>query len=156
MTKCPKCGYEETTENSSEIDLSLYYQRSERYSGKKLGNSNTSMQNYGCGLMCFSYVKKMDPIEVNQLFIDKGVYSGDMIVFEKACAALELKNYEKSTDINRMPTQEEIIKEVLLGKSQHFTVRINKDGKRTIFDPWTGKIQSINFYTFRSYRIFDK
>lgn len=156
MIKCPKCGYEESTENSSEIDLSLYYQRSKRYSGKKLGNSNSSMQNYGCALMCFSYAKRMDPLEVNQIFIDKGVYSGDMINFGRACDALNLKNYEKNIDINRMPTQEETIKEVYLGKYQHFTVRINKNGNRKIFDPWTGKMQTINFYTFKSYRIFDK
>lgn len=41
MKKCPKCGYIEPQENE------IYYQRSTRYKGKKLGKSNTSMQNYG-------------------------------------------------------------------------------------------------------------
>lgn len=141
---------------TGEFPTEYYHQRSDRYKGKKLGNSSTSMQTCGCALMCWSYVSKRDPLEVNQLFIDKGVYSGDKIVFEKACSVLGFKNYEKSTDINRMPDQEETIKEVSLGKSQHFTIRINKDGKRTIYDPWLGEVLSINYYNFRSYRIFDK
>lgn len=154
MERCPKCGYSPLDE--IQLDKDIYYQRSDRYAGKKLGKSKTSMQNFGCALMCWSYVFKKDPLEVNQLFIDKGVYIGDMINFAKACEVLGGKNYEKSTNINRMPSQEETIKEVLLGKSQHFVVRINKDGKRTIYDPWTNMILPINHYSFRSYRIFDK
>ena len=145
--KCPKCGYEEVA--------NMYWQRNPRYKGKKLGKSNTSMQQYGCALMCLSYVTDKDPLDVNQLFIEKGVYTDDMINFAKACEVLGLKNYEKNTNINRMPTQEEVIKEVKLGRSQHFVVRINK-GKRTIFDPWLGNVQSINHYPFVSYRIFNK
>jgi len=150
MKKCPKCGYEET--NPSE----MYYQRSKLYDGKKLGKSNTSMQTYGCALMCWSYVAGKDPLDVNQLFIDKGVYKNDLIIFDKACTALGFKDYEKNTNIGRMPTQEQTIKEVKLGKGQHFVVRINRDGKRTIFDPWTNQILPINEYKFRSYRIFNK
>lgn len=155
MIKCPNCGFEIFNDTNVAFDISIYYQRSNRYKGLKLGKSQTSMQDYGCALMCFSYIKRMDPLTVNQLFIDKGVYSADMINFSKACEFLDLKNYEKNTDISRMPKQEETIKEVKLGKGQHFVVRINKNGKRTIFDPWTGEIKTINFYTFKSYRIFD-
>ena len=150
MAKCTQCGQE-----LPQV-ANMYWQRNPRYKGLKLGKSNTSMQNYGCFLMCLSYVIDKDPLEVNQLFIEKGVYSNDMIIASKACEVLGLKDYEKSTNINRMPTQEETIKEVQMGKSQHFVVRINKDGKRTIYDPWQNKILSINFYPFKSYRIFNK
>lgn len=132
----------------------MYYQRSKRYSGHFLGLSKTSMQQYGCALMCFSRIAGKDPFEVNQLFIEKGVYSGDMIDFGKACKALGFTDYEKNYDINRMPTQKLTIKEVWLGKGQHFVVRINDKG-RSIFDPWTNKILPINEYKFRSYRIFN-
>lgn len=135
--------------------LEYYWQRSPRYKGLKLGNSQTSMQTYGCALMCWSYVFKKDPLEVNKLFIDKGVYNGDMINFAKACEVLGGKNYKKDTNIDNMPSQEETIKEVRMGKSQHFVVRFNKDGKRTIFDPWLGEVKPINHYTFKSYRVFD-
>lgn len=150
MFICPKCGYKE------EEIKNIYWQRNHRYKGMKLGKSNTDWQNYGCALMCWSYVSDKDPLEVNKLFIDKGVYSGDMINFQKACEVLGFKDYEKSTDINRMPEQEETIKEVWLGRSQHFVIRLNKDGKRTIFDPWTNLILPINEYPFKSYRIFNK
>lgn len=148
FTKCPKCGYEEN-EN-------IYWQRNPRYKGLKLGNSNTSMQQYGCFLMCLSYVTRKDPIEVNRLLTEQGGYSGDMILTPKAFEILGLKYIKTERDINKMPEQEESIKEVLLGRSQHFTVRINKDGKRTIFDPWLGEVKPINYYPFRSYRIFNK
>lgn len=139
------------------LDDSIYHQLSARYKGMKLGNSNTSMQIYGCALMCFSYVKRMDPLEVNKLFIEKGVYvNGDLINFAKACEVLGLKNYRRDDNINNMPSQEETIKQVYLGRSYHFVVRFNKDGKRSIFDPWTGDEQVINYYKFKSYRVFNK
>lgn len=149
FTKCPKCGYQEIEEN-------IYYQRGKRYEGLKLGKSKTSMQNYGCHLMAWSYAAQMDPIEVNKLFIENGVYNYDMIISEKAAKALNLKWIGKFIDINYMPKQEITIKEVRLGKGQHFVVRINKDGKRTIFDPWEGKVLPINYYPFKSYRVIEK
>lgn len=147
---CPKCGYKENV-----LDQSVYWQRNPRYKGYKLGYSMTSMQQYGCYLMCLSYVTGLDPIDVDKLFMEKGVYNGDLIM-PKAFDVLGLKNYQKVTDIERMPTQELSIKEVLLGRSQHFVVRIFRDNKRWIFDPWDGKELPINHYPFRSYRVFDK
>lgn len=137
-------------------DQSIYHQLNPRYKGWTLGKSKTSMQLYGCALMCWSYVARKDPKEVDKLFIEKGVYNVDMIDFKKASEVLGFKDYEKSTDINRMPSQEETIKEVALGRGQHFVVRINKDSKRTIFDPWQNAILPINYYPFVSYRIFDR
>lgn len=154
--------------SEDDIDEALYYQRSSRYNGWKIGNSKTSMQNYGCGVMCFGFVTRKDPKDIDDIFINNGVYmdsdgikdsyegDDDLINFEKACAVLGLKNYKKDENINDMPTQEETIKQVWLGSSKHFVVRLNKNGERSIFDPWTGKYQSINLYPFINYRIFDK
>jgi hypothetical protein len=138
------------------FDEDIYWQRHSRYNGWTLGNSSTSMQEYGCALMCWSYAAKLDPKDVDQLFIDEGVYNYDLIDFQKACDVLGFKDYEKSTDINRMPTQEITIKEVLLGTGQHFVIRINKNGNREIFDPWNGSREEINYYQFVSYRIFNQ
>ena len=150
--QCSDC----THEGDAPFDDSLYYQRSARYANKTIGETNTSMQTYGCVVMSFAYIAKKDPLEVNQIFIDEGVYDGDLVIFDKACDALGLKNYKRDYNINNMPEQEETIKEVWLGKSKHFVVRFNKGGERSIFDPWTGQDQVINFYNFVSYRIFDK
>lgn len=160
---CPKCQYQ--WEQSSE---SIYWQRNPRYKGYKLGKSNTSMQQYGCYLMCLSYLSGKDPIEVDELFMKNDVYKDtdnipdfnfaddDIIDSKKASKILGFSNYVKVTDVNRMPVQELSIKEVTLGKGQHFTVRIFRDNKRLIFDPWEGKELPINQYKFRSYRIFEK
>lgn len=143
-------------EATEDFDEKLYFQRSSRYKGKKIGKSNTPMQTYGCLLCCLSYISRKDPLDVNQLFIDKGVYTGDMINLGKACEVLGFKNYLKTKDINYMPKQEETIKEVRLGRGVHFVVRFNKNGKRWIYCPWLGKIMPINHYDFLSYRVFDR
>lgn len=145
----------EVNPTPEDVDIIMYWQLNSRYDGWKLGNSSTSMQQYGCALMCFSLVFGKDPKDVDQLFIDNGVYSGDCIIFEKACEVLGGSNYVKDTDINNMPEQEVTIKEVWLGSSQHFVVRFNVNGDRYIFDPWTGNYQTINYYPFKSYRQFD-
>ncbi len=144
------------------IDYSLYYQRNKRYAGIKLGNSNLSFQNYSCFTVCLAFMVKKDPLEVHEILKKAGAYSGANIISEKAAKALGLELLRgsegeiagKMTDINYMP-KFQTIKEVLLGKSQHFVVRlIDENGKRSIFDPWTGKIQSVNYYPFKSYRLF--
>jgi len=146
-----------------ELDPIMYYQRSKRYNGYTLGNSTTSMQQYGCFLMCLSFIAEKDPIEVDKIFMEKGVYSNDLINTQKAVDALGLKVevgnsniVGKMTDKGYMP-KFTCIKEVTLGRGQHFVVRLIDDkGKRSIFDPWTGEYKTINFYPFRSYRLIHK
>ena len=156
MTKlhqdCSNCKHEGTPV----FDESIYWQNNPRYADYTIGESNTSMQTYGCLLMSLSYVTRRDPLEVNQLFIDEGVYSNDLIDMTKACDVLGLDNYYRDYDINNMPEQKETIKEVYLGKSAHFVVRFNENGERSIFDPWIGEKKVINYYTYISYRVFDK
>ena len=155
-----KEGYKITLEK--EIDLSIYYQRAKRYAGIKLGNSALSLQNYGCFTFVLAFITKRDPLEVHELLKKAGAYSGANIISQKAADALGLDLLKgddkylpgKMNDINYMPKFTSI-KEVLLAKSQHFVVRIvDAEGKRSIFDPWTGKIQAVNFYPFKSYRLF--
>jgi hypothetical protein len=154
--KCPTCGQEIPDKQS------IYWQRNPRYKGLKIGKSKTSLQNYGCYLMCWSYVTKKDPLEVNKLFTDNGVYvyskeskDYDIIDSAKACKVLGLEWVGRFYNIGYMPKQELSIKEVYLGKSQHFVVRIIRDGKRLIFDPWEGCELDINHYKFKSYRVFN-
>lgn len=145
-----------------ETDYSIYYQRSKRYSGVKLGNSNLPFQSYGCFTVCLAFIAGIDPLEAMEKIKNAGGYSGALIKSVEAAKALKLDLLAgddkfiqgKMNNINYMP-QFNTIKEVTLGKSQHFVVRlIDKNGNRSIFDPWTGKIQPINFYPFKSYRLF--
>lgn len=155
-----KEGYKITLEKA--IDYSLYYQRDKRYAGIKLGNSSLSFQTYGCFTVALSFMVKRDPLEVHEILKKAGAYSGANIISDIAAKALGLELLQgddkyiagKMNNINYMP-KFQTIKEVLLGKGQHFVVRLlDENGSRSIFDPWTGKIQSVNFYPFKSYRLF--
>ncbi len=146
-------GYKIILDNA--VDYSMYYQRDKRYSGIKLGKSGLSFQNNGCFTCCLSLMVGRDPLLVMKDLVDGGgMTDAGLIVSDKVAQILGLEYYGKTEDINVMPKYT-CIKEVLLGKAQHFVVRLVDDkGGRTIFDPWTGKIQSVNFYTFKSYRLF--
>jgi len=155
--KCPKCGFVEAKSKEE-----IYHQRNSRYKGIKLGKSNLSVQRYGCFLMCLSYLVGKDPLEVNKLLTKKGGFTkGGLILSTKVAEILDLNLLKgnskipgKMTNIGFMPLWSPTIKEVYLGKSQHFVVRIIRDGKRLIFDPWTGEELPINHYRFKSYRLF--
>jgi len=136
---------------------SIYWQRNPIYKGVKLGNSDLSFQNYGCFLCSLSYCAGKDPIEVNALLArEGGMTKGGLIVTPRAFELLGFKYIKTEKNINNEPKETPTIKEVSLGKSQHFVVRIIRNGKRLIYDPWVGKELPINAYSFRSYRIFDK
>jgi hypothetical protein len=145
---CPKCGY-----NTEAVDKSIYWQRNPRYKGIKLGNSTLSFQNYGCFTVCLAYLVKKDPLEVHEKLKKGGAYSGALIISEKAAKVLGLKYFGIERNINNMPNWTPSIKEVQLGKSQHFVVRIT-NGKKMIWDPWLGKELPLNYYKFKSYRNF--
>lgn len=153
-------GY--TVTKHREVDFSIYHQRHERYKGVKLGNSNLSFQNYGCFICSLAILVRKDPLDVNKLLAKKGgLTSRGLVISDKSADILGLELLDgnhaipgKMTSVGYMPTFTSI-KEVSLGKSQHFVLRIvDGDGTRSIFDPWTGKFLSINHYPFRSYRLF--
>ena len=148
---------------NTELESTVYYQRDSRYKNVKIGKSNLSFQNYGCFICSLAYMVKRDPLVVMKELVEKGgVNNEGLVVSAKAAEILGLDLLKgddkyiagKMNDINYMP-KFECIKEVYLGKSQHFVVRlIDNNGKRLIFDPWEGKYLPINHYTFRSYRLF--
>jgi len=141
--------------------LKYYWQRHPRYKDMKLGFSNLSFQNYSCFTCCLAYLVDKDPIEVHEILKKAKAYSGALIISDKAAEALGLDLLKgnswipgKMTDINYMP-EFTSIKEVILDRYQHFVVRlVDKNGNRSIFDPWTGKELPINEYQFISYRLF--
>lgn len=151
----------EVVEEKKEIPNEYYYQRNKRYKDLKLGFSDLSFQNYGCFTCCLAYLVKKDPIEVHEILKENNCYSGAMIKSKETAEVLGLELLKgnsnihgKTTDIKYMPNFN-CIKEVKLGKSQHFVVRlVDESGKRQIFDPWTGEFLSINYYPFVSYRLF--
>lgn len=135
-------------------------QRDKRWSSIKLGFGTSTIGSHGCFLTCLSMIVDKTPPEVNEILKKAGAFYKDLIISDKAAAALGLRYLGKETDINKPPTWYPSIKEVDMspapGKTQHFVLRILFDGRKRIIDPWTGQVQKIDFYPFTSYRLFKK
>lgn len=147
------------------LDDQIFNQRNSRYKNVKIGKSNLTIYDYGCFLVSLSKVVNRDPLEVNKLLAEKGGLTADgLIRTPQAYEILGLKVIKtgdpviinRDKNINNMPTISPTIKEVKMGKSQHFVIRLVENGKRSIFDPWGGVERPINTYSFISYRLFTK
>lgn len=126
-----------------------------------LGKVKTSGFNgFGCHLFCWTYIysvkmgKQISPSAVDKIFVDKGVYFGDMIDSAKAAVALGVQYLGKEKNINKPPTWFPTIKEVdfsiKYGKSQHFVIRERVNGKNVILDPYMGVQRTINYYELKA------
>lgn len=116
----------------------------------------SSFEKFGCFLFCLSYLyslklgRQVPPSEVDAIFVKQGVYSGDLIISEKAAKALGLEYLGKETNINKPPAWHPTIKEVdhsiQAGKQQHFVVRTKVNGVNVILDTLEGVQRAINYY----------
>jgi hypothetical protein len=148
---------EEKEEAKSNKEYSVFSQRDPRWKNIKLGFGSTTIGSHGCFLTCLSMIVGKRPDEVNEILKKAGAYSRDLMISYKAAEALGLEYNGKETNISKMPQYSPSIKEVTMGKSsQHFVLRIIDKEKKAIIDPWTGRREYINFYPFRSYRLFKK
>ena len=143
------------------MNYTPYSQNDIRWGWKKLGNSNLTIYNYGCFLTCLSMMVGKRPDEVNEILKKAGAFSGANIISAKAAKALGLQYLGKETNINNMPDWSPSIKEVdynlkLGGVQQHFVLRLDENGVKSILDPWGGKKRALNYYKFASYRKFKK
>lgn len=155
-------GYsiEEEKEEAKTIPLEYYWQRHKRYKNLKLGFSNLSFQNNGCFTCCLAFLVKKDPLEVHELLKKEKCYNKALIISDKTAKVLGLTLEKGNSNIAGKHTnpylapQFETIKEVLLEGNQHFVVRLIEGNKKSIFDPWTGKVLPLNHYEFVSFRLF--
>ena len=123
-----------------------------------IGKVKTSkFKDFACFLFCLTYLyslkqgRQVSPGEVDKLFVDNGVYDGDMIISEKAAKVLGLQYFGVETNINKPPKWYPSIKRVDYsarpGKQYHFVVRtVDASGKRYILDPIQGVARDINHY----------
>ena len=139
------------------IDIHIENQLDSKWAKYYLGDVKTSGFNtYGCHLFCWAYIysvkmgKQISPADVDQIFMDKGVYSGDLIDSAKAAKALGVEWLGREYDINKAPGWYPTIKEVDFsikdGKQQHFVIREYKNGRKIIKDPYQGVERPINYY----------
>lgn len=168
-------------ENPPEGEISPYRafsQTDQKWSGIIIGKTtiNGKIKYYtigsdGCFICCLAMKKGIPPNEVFEILKKGGgITGGGLIVSEKAAQLLGFQYLGKDMNINNMPTIPITIKEVnyirtiaqkiyyrLRGITflQHFVLRVVKnDGSRVIIDPLGGAERPINYYPFKSYRIF--
>lgn len=139
--------------------MKYYSQRNPRWSWKKVGFGSQTIWSVGCFTTCLAMMCGKRPDEVNEILKKNGGFTGNLINSKQAAKALGLRYLGKETDINKMPNWDISIKEVNFNRtgtkfSQHFVIRLVKDGKRIIVDPWGGVERPLNFYPFKSYRLF--
>ena len=136
-------------------EYKIFWQRDPRWRNNRLGYGKTTIGSHGCFVTCLAMMVKKTPDVVNEILKREGAFYKDLIKSPQAARALNLKYYGRDYNINNMPSFTPTIKEVRMGKSQHFVLRIIENGTRYIVDPWTGKRDYINRYPFKSYRLFD-
>lgn len=152
-------------ENQSEEPIEIknytpYSQKNFKWIWKKVGFGNQYFGSVGCFVTCLAMMCGKRPDEVNEILKKNGGFSGNLIKSKEAAKALGLEFNGKETDINKMPMYSPSIKEVNYNRnsktfSQHFVLRIIKpDGSRAIIDPLGGVERAINYYPFKSYRLF--
>jgi len=122
-----------------------------------IGKVKTSkFKDFACFLFCWTYIysvkmgRQISPSVVDKMFVDGGVYNGDLINSEKAAKVLGLQYFGIEKDINKSPKWYPSVKRVDYsarpGKQYHFVVRTVVDGKKVILDPVEGVQRNINFY----------
>lgn len=128
----------------------------------KSGNKVFTIGSDGCFITSLSMMVGTPPDETFKKLKEGGaITGGGMIDSVKAAKVLKLEYNGKDYNINNEPQYSPSIKEVnyrrwLPGFSQHFVLRVIQNGKKLIIDPLGGVERKINYYPFRSYRLFKK
>ena len=142
-------------------------QREADWKLKRLGNSTTTIGNYGCLLVCHTMMlnyfgKDVDPITLNEIYKSKNVFhDGNLIGYGQAADCWDdvtADDYELFKYVNN-PCDMDLVDKYLIekrlpviawvdnihddGKPDHFVLIIGKDenGKYLINDPWLGETQ---------------
>jgi len=140
-----------------------FSQRDSKWSAEKLGTSGVTIGSYGCALTCMAMLEcyygfDTDPLQLNQLFIDKGVYANRNLIgwyniqnvneYVKLtdwihCEATPapLKKIDEELNVGRPVICDVDTNPMEPGEQMHFVVITGKtdDGHYIINDPWTGE-----------------
>lgn len=140
-----------------------FSQRDPKWANEKLGTSGVTIGDYGCALTCLAMLEcyygfDTDPLQLNQLFIEKGVYANRNLiswyVIDKANEYVKLtewihcettpaplKRIDEELNAGRPVICDVDTNPMEPGEQMHFVVVIGKteDGHYIINDPWTGE-----------------
>jgi hypothetical protein len=129
--------------------MKIYSQLNKKWSDEYIGKSKSTIKNFGCLLVCLSMLREKNPSKTNKKLTEGGGYFNDLIISEKASKILKLKYYGKSY---KKPSYKTIMEVVMKSGQQHFVLFCGD----YIIDPLGGIKRPVNFYKFKSFRLFKR
>lgn len=133
--------------------MKYYSQKDPNWKNIKVGFGNQNCYSVGCFLCSLSMMAEIEPPKVNELLKEKGGYSGNLIISEKAAEALGLE-YNGVYSNPVFPCIMETDHYKSKGVPQHFVVMTDE---KHILDPLDYPVEEKkNPYHIVSYRLFNQ
>ena len=140
--------------------MKLYGQRDIRWKDKKIGNSNSSIGDYGCVITCLAMLAGITPDDINTRLASVNGYQIDLILWQKIKEAvswleLEWRGYSYDNDkvldaINRFGgcmVEVDYDGKIDTPKDKHWVLFI---GNQRMYDPWTGRECATSKYPIKT------
>lgn len=128
----------------------MYSQRDKRWGHIKIGLSNSRIKDYGCFITALGMMINKNPKQVNEILTKARAYNYDLVNSPKAAKALGLEYKGITTTPPKFMCPAEVDFSPAPGIQHHFVVF----NGNCIYDPWTGKKESLKKYRIINYRLF--
>jgi len=138
----------------------IYGQRDDRWKNKKVGNSNSSIGNFGCTITCLAMLAGITPDDVNTRLTRVNGYQVDLILWQKIKEAIpwlefEWRGYVYENDNVLLTIEREggcLVEVDYDGKldtpkDKHWVLFI---GNQRMYDPWTGRECATSKYPIKT------
>ena len=138
----------------------IYGQRDDRWKNKKIGNSNSSIGNFGCTITCLAMLAGITPDDVNTRLTRVNGYQVDLILWQKIKEAIpwlefEWRGYVYENDNVLLTIEREggcLVEVDYDGKldtpkDKHWVLFI---GNQRMYDPWTGRECATSKYPIKT------
>ncbi len=152
------------------MEMKILNQRDSKWSGIKLGTSDTTIGSHGCTITCIAMASGLEPPEVNNRFNSNNVYSnGNLVTWTKIQAAIpwlqfEWRNYDYNDELDNQRVKSAIDKNgfclvevdfdrIPSTNDRHWVLYI---GNGQMYDPWYGTQKSTSYYPAVGYAIINK
>lgn len=136
--------------------MKLYSQRDIRWAKEKIGNTNSTIGQYGCTITCIAMLAEITPSEVNKRMTRVGGYLRDLVIWEKINEAIpwlsngiRARKYENNKVTQAISDNGGCLVEVDFDgvvdtpNDEHWVLFV---GNKTLYDPWTGTVKDTNHY----------
>jgi len=146
--------------------MNLYSQRDPRWKDEKIGNTNSSIGDYGCTITCIAMLAGITPTEVNKRLIGANGYLRDLVIWTRIEQAIPWLKFEWrgwTYDNTKVSKAIEDNGGCLVEVDFDGTPRTNDKhwvlytGNQKMHDPWTGTVRLTSAYPLvTGYSIINK